>query len=245
MHERKKDILAQLQKKILPFQGYKLSTPGQGLNIELGPIMDSFPGSCFPFGAIHEFISSETEALAATTGFIAGLLSSFMRRGRVCVWISTSRKVFPPALKNFDIDPHHMLFVDLKKEKDALWVMEETLKCDGIAAVIGEIKEINFTESRRLQLAVEQSGVTGFVLRHSPKKLNTIACVSRWKITPLPSEFNDDMPGLGFPSWNVELLKIRNGRPGSWRMEWSAGRFHHISSSFSTSIIQQQKRKTG
>ena len=37
-----------------------------------------------------------------------------------------------------------------------LWVIEEALKCEGLAAVIGEIKELSFTQSRRLQLAVEK-----------------------------------------------------------------------------------------
>ena len=123
--------------------------------------------------------------------------------------------------------------------------MEETLKCGGLTAVVGEIQEISFTASRRLQLAVEQSGVTGFILHRYPRNLNTIACVSRWKITSLPSVLHDDIPGVGFPRWNVELLKIRNGKPGTWQMEWSAGRFHNISSPFITSIRQKQKRKTG
>ena len=41
--------------------------------------------------------------------------------------------------------------------------MEEALKCNRITAVLGEIKEISFKESRRLQLAAEQSRVTGFL----------------------------------------------------------------------------------
>jgi len=34
--------------------------------------------------------------------------------------------------------------------------MEEALKCAGLAAVIGEVREMDFKQSRRLQLAVEQ-----------------------------------------------------------------------------------------
>ena len=41
-----------------------------------------------------------------------------------------------------------------------MWAIEEALKCDGLAAVIGEMKELSFTNSRRLQLAVEKSHVT-------------------------------------------------------------------------------------
>jgi protein ImuA len=243
MASGKPDIIAQLQNRILSLQGYKLPAPGNNLQIDLGPVNQAFPNGCFPFGAVHEFIFGGTENVAATSGFVAALLSSFMRNNRVSVWISSSRTIFPPALKVFDIEPDHVVFVDLQNHKDVLWVMEETLKCDGLAAVIAEIQDIDFKESRRLQLAVEQSGVTGFILRS--RNMNTIASVSRWKISSLPSALNDGMPGVGFPRWNVELLKIRNGKPGVWQMEWSNGCFNHISPPSILSIPQEQKRKTG
>jgi protein ImuA len=107
-----------------------------------------------------------------------------------------------------------------------IWALEEALKCEAITAVVGEIREISFTASRRLQLAVEQSHVTGFLLRRLSRNLNTTACVSRWKITPLVSEVIDDLPGIGFPKWRIELLRIRNGKPGVWDIMWKDGRFH-------------------
>ena len=121
--------------------------------------------------------------------------------------------------------------------------MEEALKCKGLSAVIGEMQDLSFTASRRLQLAVEQSQVTGFVLRKNPRSLNTSACLARWKITSLPSELPGEMPGVGFPRWNVELLKVRNGRPGNWQIEFAAGRFRYISKI--AAIHPQQQKKTG
>jgi protein ImuA len=114
--------------------------------------------------------------------------------------------------------------VDLSKEKDVMWVMDEALKCPALSAVVGEKKDLSFTESRRLQLAVEQSQATGFILRKRDK-VNTTACVSRWRITSSPSELIDDLPGVGFPHWRVELLRMRNGRSGVWDLKWTNGRF--------------------
>jgi len=109
--------------------------------------------------------------------------------------------------------------------------------------VVGEIQEINFTASRRLQLVVEQSAVTGFILRHQPRNLNTNAFVSRWKISPVPSAPEDDLPGVGFPRWNVELQKIRNGKPGTWQVQYFEGKFHPSTSI--ASIPAEHMRKTG
>jgi hypothetical protein len=38
----------------------------------------------------------------------------------------------------------------------------------------------------------------------------------------------DGLPGIGFPQWRVELLRIRNGRSGVWDLKWRDGRFHGI-----------------
>ncbi|WP_432328021.1 hypothetical protein ACRQ5D_33925 [Mucilaginibacter sp. P25] len=83
-------------------------------------------------------------------------------------------------------------------------------------------------ESRRLQLAVEQSHVTGFVLRKDVKKENTTACVSRWHVQPVRSQLRAGMPGVGLPRWQVELTKIRNGTPGTWTLEWCQHQFRTV-----------------
>jgi protein ImuA len=237
----KADIIAQLQKDILPLQGFKTSN-NIVVNAGYGPIKNAFPYASFSPGTVHEFIYTRAEDAAATGGFVAAVLSSLMRSKGVGIWISSSRLIFPPALKSFDIAPDKIIFIDLQKEKEILWTMEEALKCDGLSAVIGEMHELSFTASRRLQLAVEQSRVTGFILRNS-HNLNITACITRWKITSLPSELPGDMPGVGFPRWNVELLKVRNGKPGTWQIEFAAGRFRHISKI--TAIPLEQQKKTG
>lgn len=220
----KQNIISQLQKDILPLQGYKPVT-GKAVQVGLGAIERAFPNNSFPAGAMHEFISTANEHAAATRGFVAGLLSSLVHSNGACVWISCAQTVFPPAMQAFGVAPHNIIFITLKNEKEVLWAMEEALKCEALAAVAGELQQIDFKASRRLQLAVEQSRVTGFILRHSPRSMGTIACVARWQVTAAASDAGTGMPGVGFARWKVDLLKIRNGKPGSWQVEWSAGRF--------------------
>ncbi|WP_261387496.1 ImuA family protein [Chitinophaga pinensis] len=123
--------------------------------------------------------------------------------------------------------------------------MEEALKCDGLAAVIAELPEIGFTQSRRLQLAVEQSKVTGFILRTSSRSVGTTASAARWQITPLPSAMENDMPGVGYPRWQIELLKVRNGRNGVWKMEWSEGRYTILQEPSSNKNVPVHQLKAG
>lgn len=244
MVSAKKDIMEQLKKEILVLQGFKSVTGESAMDLGLGPIAKAFPNEIFPTAAVHELISTAPEDAAATSGFVTGLLSGLMKAGRACIWISMHRTVFPPALKAFGVDPDKIIFIDLQCEKDVCWAMEEALKCEGLAAVVGEIRELSFTASRRLQLAVEKSRVTGFILRHQPRNLNTIAAVSRWRIVPLPSETTEGMPGVGLPRWNVELLKIRNGKPGAWQLEWAGDHFQPVYP-LVYALQKEQIKKTG
>jgi protein ImuA len=243
MTATKADIITRLQREILPLQGFKTSLKNAAVDTKLGSIKNAFPNASFPVGAIHEFVFSEAEEFAATGGFVGGILASLMHNGGATVWISCSKNIFPPALQSLGIAPDKIIFIQLKKEKEILWAMEEALKSIGVSAVIGEMQELSFTSSRRLQLAVEQSHVTGFVFRRNPRNLNTTACIARWKITSSPSELADDMPGVGFPRWNVELLKVRNGKPGKWHIEFVGDSFRHISRV--TAIPLEQQKKTG
>lgn len=239
MTAEKQEIIDKLRQDLLAWQGFKPHQPGEGDSFGLGPVEAAFPNGVFPTGAIHEFISLCPEDTAACGGFIAGLVKTLLQDGGACLWISWSRRIYPPALKLFGVDPDRVVFVDVPLLKDLLWVTEEGLKCEGVAAVICEATQMSFMESRRLQLAVEKSHVTGFILRKDAKTLNTTACVTRWKVTQVPSELRNGMPGVGSPRWQVELLKVRNGNPGRWTIEWAKRRFNPIISKPNTEKLRQ------
>jgi protein ImuA len=241
MPDSKQEIVSRLQKDILQWEGYRPPPSGMQDLMGLGPVEAAFPNGVFPLGAVHELVCGNTEQATASGGFVTGLLSVLMQNGGVCVWIGLSGNLFPSALKAFGVEPDKVIFINLLKDKDVLWAMEESLKCPGLAAVIGELREIDFKQSRRLQLAVEQSRVTGFILRNHSDKIGSTACVARWKITPLPSEQIDGLPGLGFPRWQVELLRVRNGQQGKWIIEWSDGKFVPVSEP----VIKQHELMAG
>ncbi|GLU57134.1 hypothetical protein Dfri01_65950 [Dyadobacter frigoris] len=225
----KNDIFEKLQKQIFSLQGFTPPSEGKQVNFGLGAAEQGFPNHVFPTGAVHELISDGQQHAAATTGFMASLLGKLMQDGGLSLWISRKRTLYPPALKFFGIDPDHVIFIDVKNEKDLLWMTEEALKCQALCAVIAEINDLDLTASRRLQLAVEHSRVTGLLHRINPRMLGNTACAARWKISPVASMLDDDMPGMGFFRWNVQLLKVRNGQTGQWHIQWTAGLFEHVS----------------
>lgn len=223
MEVDRKHLLEQLKKQMLALQGFKPLPIGNAINFGLGDLEACFPASVFPIGVIHEFICETPESTAASEAFISILLSKLMESGSSCLWISRNRRLFPPSMERFGVDAQQVIFIDLYYQKQILWVMEESLKCEGIACVIAEVSAIDFAQSRRLQLATEKSHVTGILLRKEPKpSLSATACTVRWKAAPLPSSFDTDLPGVGNPRWQIELLKVRNGHIGTFQFEWTA-----------------------
>jgi protein ImuA len=218
MLTNKAEVIKRLQQDILHLQGFKSKNSEENL-LGLGPVEAAFPNGIFATGAIHEFVSAGSEETAATFGFVIAVLSKLMRDARPCIWICPSRSLFPLALKKFNIEPEKIIFIETATDAESLWVMEEALKCDGIAVVVGEIPRVSFSQSRRLQLAVEKSKVTGMLLRPF-KTQNIIAGVAKWHISPVPGLCPDGFPGVGFPQWQVELVKVRNGKPGCWKVAW-------------------------
>lgn len=222
----KQEIVEQLRQQLLRMQGGTRDA-GQGCRMGLGAIERAFPGGIFPTASIHEFMAANAEEAAAASGFVSGLLARMTANGGTCLWISASPRLgaFPPALAAFGIAPERIVFVEAKRERDILWAMEEALKCKALTAAIAELPAMDFAQSQRLQLAVEKSRVTGFALRNRPMGMGNTACAARWRIRPLPSVLETGMPGVGFPRWEVELLKARNGNPGRWTVEWAEGQF--------------------
>lgn len=222
----KAHTVAQLQQDILALQGFKPPPVGVTDDVILGSILHAFPNAVFPRTGVHEFTCESAEEAAASSGFVSGLISSLSKKVTSLVWIASSPPIFPLALKFFGLRPEQIVFLRVRKEADACWAVEEALKCTSLTAVVSEIKDISFTASRRFQLAIEKSGVGCFLLRRNPRNATT-ACLTRWRIKPLPTQTLDDLPGVGRPRWQVNLLKVRNGKPGSWEIEWVKGQFRY------------------
>lgn len=215
------ELIKTLQAEVLRLQKPLRSVLTSDPAVTTHPLCAAFPNKQFPGGAVHEFISYNEANAAASDAFICGLIHTFLNHSGYCLWVHQQADIYAPALASFGLKPEQIIFVSVHNDKEALWVLEESLKCPALYAVVGNICELSFNESRRLQLAVEASGVTGFIHRRQPRNEHPVACSTRWKIRPLPSMNTTGLPGPGFPKWDVQLLKIRNGRPMRWELEWT------------------------
>ncbi|HEY4070282.1 MAG TPA: hypothetical protein VGM04_01840 [Sphingomicrobium sp.] len=163
----------------------------------------------------------------------AGFLRAQLDTGKPLLWVQErmaileSGRIHPPGLSSQDL-----IHVETRDARDALWAMEEGVRCFGLSAVIGEIwgdpKALDFTATRRLAVASERSGTPCWLVRLGGHA-NLSGARMRWRIASAPSRANDlDPCAPGLPAWDAELFRARSMPPGRWSLAHEAGLFHLV-----------------
>ena|SRR5579863_10363414 len=182
--------------------------------IPVADVVDRWmPHGGLPAGCIHEVKGA---SLASTLAFSSILSARIAGDQGNIVYIATDRSLHPLGLLPYGMRLDRFLLVSVRRSQDLAWAVMEALRCPQVSAVMTVLDGVDLTASRRLQLAAESSGATGFLLGHltSPP---IAAPITRWKVSP-----SVGAPGRRFdePAWTLDLLYCRGGRPGSWVIEW-------------------------
>ncbi|MDY0870861.1 ImuA family protein [Dongia rigui] len=199
----------------------------------LAAIDQHLPGRGLILGALHEFAGEGQDLEEGTlpAAAIARLIGRLHARGSIgsVLWISRQRDLYARALPYQGLDPDRLLHLEIRRNGDALWAIEEALRCASLSAVVGEVAALDLTQSRRLQLAAEKSGVPALLIRRSARAQDLkslsrqpIAAVTRWRIAPAasfgtPAAPHPILPGA--PRWHLDLWRCRGGRPANWLIE--------------------------
>ncbi len=187
---------------------------------------DRLPGGGLPLGRWHEIVGVglEAETSAAPAAFAALMARPLARRGEA-VWVLRRDDLWAPGLAGLGFPPERLIQVCARDEAETLMVMEDALTTVGVSAVFGEVEDVDLTAGRRLQLACEKRGGTGFVIRRRPfggarhREAAGSVAATRWCVKPAPSEPTTGDFGLGAPRYHVELQRCRGGRTGAWILE--------------------------
>jgi protein ImuA len=164
---------------------------------------------------------SELFAARPDDGGWAGFLLAQVDSAKPMLWVQErmailqNGRIHPPGLPCQDL-----VHVEARDARDALWAMEEGLRCAGLSAVIGELwgdpKRLDFTATRRLAVAAERNGVPCWLVRLGGAA-NLSGARMRWRVGSAPSLANPlDGKAPGAPAWDAELFRARGMPPGRW-----------------------------
>jgi protein ImuA len=126
---------------------------------------------------------------------------------------------------------HRLIHVAAKSPEDALFALEEGLRCRDLAFVLGEVagnpRALDFTASRRLSLAAEKHGTPLWLVRLDARR-DLSSARMRWAARAAPSpppRWNAEAPGT--PAWQAELFRARGHPPGEWVLREEGGLTHN------------------
>jgi protein ImuA len=189
---------------------------------------------------------SELFAVHPRDGGWAGFLLAQLATDKPVLWVQDrmaileSGRVHPPGLPT-----QNLIHIDARDARDALWAMEEGVRCSCLSAVIGELwgdpRALDFTATRRLAVAAERSGTPCWLVRLGGTA-NLSGARMRWHLASAPSLVNPlDPRAPGPPAWDAELFRARGSPPGRWSLAHEAGTFHRLAEPRDRALGEDQR----
>ncbi len=169
-------------------------------------------------GCIHEMKGAGIASVLAFSSILAARIAG--DRGNI-VYIAPDRSLYPVGLLNYEVRLDRLLHIRVRRTQDLAWAAMEALRCAQVSAVLAVLSGMDLTSSRRLQLAAETNGTTGFFLGNAVSA-PIASPITRWKVSPV----GKDARKFEEPAWTIELLYCRGGRPASWIVNWHNGKLH-------------------
>ena len=195
--------------------------------------LDTALGGGLARARVHELFAAEADDGPSAAGFAAMLALRTIGRQAPLFWLRTDETerldgmIHAPGLIELGGDPDSLVLGIAPDAKALLRIAADAARCPGLGALIveahGKCPALDLTASRRLALAVEQSGATLFLLRLAAEPVPS-AADTRWAISAAPSDaLEANAPGA--PAFEIELLRRRSGPAGMrWRLEWNRDR---------------------
>lgn len=196
---------------------------------EAGSRLDRALGGGLPLSALHEVLPEEPADAPAALGFALALAARCGdSSGRPIVWVVedfAAHEWGAPYGRGLDLHglpATQLVVVRAADSKDALWVLEETLKSAACTAVVGEMwgsaKLYDLATSRRLAEAARRGGTTGLLVHPAwtasrcevvSGARGRFAVAARRSASPWPLDLCGGRPLPGAPAFAVRLLKMQ------------------------------------
>lgn len=199
---------------------------GPALPFGLAALDGHLPARGLALGALHEFTAPDEGGMPAAFGLVAALLGRALagRRGQGLLVLSGRGladfgRPYGHGLAALGLAPERLLLLETASDLQALWALEEALRLNAVAAVAGWLGgRLDLKASRRLQVAAEGSDALLLLLR-PPRADAANAAATRWRVSAAPAA-RDRFGCFAQWRWRLALERCRNGRPGTWIVEW-------------------------
>ena len=167
------------------------------------------PDRGFHRGTLVEWLVAGAGSGGETLALIAA--REACQDGGVLVVLDEAKQLYPPAAARLGIDLDQMIVVQAANAADNLWALDQALRCPAVAAVLAWPKRLDGRTFRRLQLAAEQGGSLGVLIRPESAEREPSWADVRLRIEPLPVPASAALPPAAGRRLRIQLLRTRGG----------------------------------
>jgi protein ImuA len=203
--------LESLREKLAQWEG-AFRGPGRGraaVSSGCGPLDRLLPAGGLLPGTLVEWLAAGDGSGAGTLAALAA--KEACRDSGWLVLVDRRREWYPPALLRWGIARETLLVVHPRASSEAAWALDQSLRCPAVGAVLAWIDTLEGKTFRRWQLAAEQSGVLGLLVRpdaarHEPSWADVRLAVEPVAAEPAAAELR---------RLRIHVLRCRNGAGGT------------------------------
>ena len=176
------------------------SRPGDGdgpISSGCGPLDRLLPGGGFRRGTLAEWLAAGEGSGVTGLALAAARQACRTVGGRsetppagwpdgTLVVLDSRCEFYPPAAVRLGIEPQNLILVRAGSQADNRWALDQALRCPGVAAVLAWPQKIDGRTFRRLQLAAEEGGGLGLLIRPPAAREEPSWADVRLLVEPLP-----------------------------------------------------------
>jgi protein ImuA len=197
--------LEELRRRIACLEGVWRTGSRESISSGCSALDQCLPQSGFRRGSLIEWLSHGGGCGAGTMALLAaeaacsdgGVLAVLDRCGEFC----------PPAAVRLGIDPEQLIVVHAENAADHDWAMDQLLRSSAVAAALAWPEKLNSRTFRRWQLAAEEGGCLGLLLRPAAAHTEPSWAEVRLLIEPLPVRCaTGRLQAVNFPDLEATLL---------------------------------------
>jgi hypothetical protein len=203
-----RELVQSLRDQIARMEGGRRLASETSVSSGCGVLDKLLPGQGFHRGTLVEWLTPGEGSGAESLAFLAA--REACREGGAVVVFDLAKQFYPPAAVRLGICPEGMIVVQAASQADNLWALDQALRCLGVAAAVAWPDKLDGRTFRRLQLAAEQGGGLGFLVRPERVRHEPSWAEVRLAVEPLPAAAPDAPRRL-----KIQLLHSRSGPNGA------------------------------
>ena len=156
-----KAALAELLHNPLLWQGDRLARAEDAVASGFAALDRELPGGGWPQASLTELLLDHQGI--GELRLVLPALKALVRAGEWIALIAPPHVPYAPAFARHGIDPGRVIVVDTAEEKNRWWSAEQVLRANSAGALLFWPRAVNDAQTRRLQLAAQESQSLAFV----------------------------------------------------------------------------------